>query len=292
MYWMVLSGVLGALSNLCMRKSMDTGGSVFVFFFFQLFMTFVVLSFLHPIQANSYDINWFTLLSSLLAGILLGSVKYMVGFAVKKGPASLTFASVNSASVAPACILALLFGTSLNFSYTLNQVIGSIIVVAGLFWAASKQRFVQEKALWILFATLAFVVQGLFLLATQMHILFLENCHLWNISREELQSEWYVPLIFLIACLMHIAIYAFQEKKLPALAETIWGVLGGVLNGSCAFFFMYAIASSSGLERAFIFPTFSISLIIACNIWGQWLYNEQVHWRANCLALLGVLVGS
>ncbi len=292
MYWMIISGALGALSNLCMRKSMETQGSVFAFFFYQLLLTFIVVTFLHPISTSAYSLNWFTVLSSLLAGIALGSLKYMIGCAIKKGPTNLTFASVNSASVAPACIIALLFGTSLNYSYTLFHAAGSVLVVAGLFWAIYNQTFASQKTLWVLFAIGAFIVQTLFLLALEMHALVVNNCHLWDISREELYSEWYLPFIFLTACLMHVAIYFYKEKRTPTSPETLWGILGGLLNGSCAFFFMHAINTASELERAFIFPTFSISLIIACNLWAQVLYKEKIHWPASSLCLLGVLVGS
>ncbi len=292
MYWMVLSGALGALSNLCMRKSMETKGSLFAFFFYQLLLTFVVVTFLHPIRASSYSINLFTVLSSLIAGIALGGLKYMISYAVKKGPAGLTFASVNSASVAPACIIALVFGTSLDYPYTFSHIVGSILVVTGLFWAICNENFIAKKSIWVVFAVGAFIVQTLFLLCTQMHVLILDNSHLWHISREEVYSEWYLPFIFLTACLMHMAIYAYKEKRLPTSTETIWGILGGLLNGSCAFFFMHAIQSAQDLELAFLFPTFSISLIIACNLWAQAIYKEKIHWRASSLCVLGVFIGS
>lgn len=138
------------------------------------------------------------------------------GYAVKKSPASLTFASVNAASLVLACIIAMLFGSSLNFSYTPWQAFGSLLIIAGLFWAIRNQKCMTEKSLWLLFAVIAFIVQTLFLLLTQMHVLILDNCHQWNIGREELQSEWYVPLIFLTASLMHIALYIFSEKRFPS----------------------------------------------------------------------------
>lgn len=295
-YWMLISGVLGALSNLCMRKSMDAKGSVFAFFFYQLLFTFIVVSFLYPIRADSYSINLYTVFMGVLCGLALGSLKYIIGFALKKGPASLTFASVNSASVVPPCIIALFSGSAINFTCTSWQLVGSLLVVIGLFWAVSNQGFSRHKARWILFALLGFAVHTIYLLLAQLHVLILENSDwlhsILHHGSDTLQSEWYVPLIFATACLMHMIIYSITEKRLPSLSETLWGILGGICNGVCSFFFMQGTLVACGVERSFIFPIFSISLIVFCNLWGQVLYKERVHWRANGLCCLGVLAGA
>ncbi len=114
-YWMVISGVLGALSNLCMRKSLDAKGSIFAYTFYQLLLTFTVCCFMHPIRTNSYSINLYTVVISVACGGALGLFKYFLGFALKKGPSSLTFALVNSATAVPALLITLLFGSTINF---------------------------------------------------------------------------------------------------------------------------------------------------------------------------------
>src|SRR6266404_1219178 len=112
---MLFSGFLGALSNLCMRKSMDGRGSVLGFFLFQLLFTFLFVTYMHPILSGSYSLNLYTIAIGISCGVSLGLLKYMVSYALQKGPAHLTFASLNSASIAPAIIIALFFGTWVEF---------------------------------------------------------------------------------------------------------------------------------------------------------------------------------
>ncbi len=169
-------------------------------------------------------------------------------------------------------------------------------MVLGIGWAISDLKVIQQKWKWVIFASLAFIAHTLYLLLMQWHVLVLENSHwlesIWQAGSHELYSEWYVPLIFAAAFAIHGSIYLFKERRIPNVYESVWGILGGLFNGACAYFFMHATNSASGIERGFIFPLFSASLIISCNIWGQYLYKEQVNWRANSLCLLGVAAGT
>lgn len=293
---MLISGALGALSNLCMRKSMDAQGSAFAFFLIQLFFTFLVVTYMYPIQTGSYSLNLYTLAIGAACGIALGLVKFMLGFALKRGPASLTFASLNCSSVAPAIIIALYFGTWIEFPYTLWHKIGSTLVVIGLLWAVADQTQFLQKWKWIFFALFAFAANTLYLLLTQSHIFIMQNSQwldeIWRFGSKEIHSEWFIPIIFATATMMHGIIYCLIERRAPMRREICWGTGGGVLNGACAYFFMQATEQAAGIERALIFPTFAVTLIVVCNIWGQWLYNEKVNWRANCLCLLGLVTGS
>ncbi len=279
---MVISGVLGALSNLCMQKSMQQRGSLYAFFCFQMLLTFIVVTFLYPMQSGSIAINWYVLVSGIITGVSLGLVKYMIAHAVRSGPASLTFTAVNAASVVPGFLIALIVGTEV-FPYTIWQALGSICLVIGLFWAMSK----EPSSGWIAFALFAFCLQTIFLLFSQVHGFILEHAALYDLA-----SDWFVPIIFLCAAGMHCLIFAVKENRMPTKMEAFWGTLGGLLNGACAFFFMHATFATSGIERSFIFPVFSISLILSCNIWGQFLYGEKVHWRANSLCLVGVFLAT
>ena len=53
-----------------------------------------------------------------------------------------------------------------------------------------------------------------------------------------------------------------------------------------------ATEASTPVEHAIIYPLFAVTIIILCNIWGQWLYKEQVNWKANALCVFGILIGS
>lgn len=41
-----------------------------------------------------------------------------------------------------------------------------------------------------------------------------------------------------------------------------------------------------------IFPIFSVTIILFCNLWGQWLYKEKVNWFANACCIGGILIGT
>ncbi|NGX42511.1 MAG: hypothetical protein K940chlam7_00791 [Chlamydiae bacterium] len=294
--WMVVSGFLGAMSNLCMRRSMDKNGSARAFFVFQLFFTCLVTILLHPVRTGSYGWNSQIALMGLCGGIFLGSMKWMLGKALQRGPAGLTFAAVNSASVMPAIVMVLALGSTLNYELTPHDLAGSILVLMGLFWAGWDKSEKPKTRAWILFAASAFLLHVLFLVLTEFRAIFLNkhfpNMDNWLINPEKMASEWFVPTIFAAAAGMHAVIYCISEKRIPIMWEVLWGILGGIFNGACAFFFMRAAETATMRESSFIFAIFSISLIIVCNLWGQWLYNEKVNWKANTLCLIGVLLAA
>ena len=293
---MLISGIMGALSNLCMRKSMDARGTVGSFFFFQMLFTTCVVTFMHPIHTGCYSINLYTLSMGTACGLALGFLKYMMGFALQKGPASLTFASVNCASVAPSIIFATCFASLVDFPYTSWNLLGSALVCAGLLWAINHQTKWRHKWSWIIFAATAFGVQTLYLVLTQWHVFIRQNVHwlseMMRYGSDQVHSEWFVPVVFGVAAIMHFILFLVREKRLPTKAEAICGILGGLCNGACAYLFMQATDLATGCERALLFPLFSVSLIITCNLWGEWLYKEMVNWKANALCIAGLIVGT
>lgn len=289
--WMILSGMLGALSNFCMRKSMEKKGSARTFFLFQLVCTFLTLIYLYPVAEECYSINLYTICMACACGFFLALLKLQVVRALKAGPASLTFACINCASIAPAIAFALLF---VDCTYTFGNLIGSTLVAIGLFWAINNQSQFTHKWGWIAFAMLAFFVHTLFLILTEWHAILLRSPHwlndFWLYGSDRLHSAWFAPLVFATAALIHSVLYWFQERRFPRREEFFWGILGGLLNGACSYFFQQSVLLATGIEQACLFPLFSVTLILVCNLWGQWLYGEEVHWKANCLCLAGLFV--
>jgi membrane protein CcdC involved in cytochrome C biogenesis len=107
--YMVFSGLLAAFSNLCMRKSLDKKGSLRAFLIFQLFFTFLIATSLFPLRNQDYTLNSYTLILSAVCGVSLVGVKLMISRALMVGPAALTFATVNSASIVPSILYILEF---------------------------------------------------------------------------------------------------------------------------------------------------------------------------------------
>ena len=133
--WMLVSGIFGAISNLCIRQNIDEKGSSKAFFTFYLFFTCFVTILLHPVRTSSYGWNMQVIFIGFLAGISLGAMKLMLGKALKKGPSSLTFAAVNSASVMPVIVIVLISGKIIDYKLSYADFLGSILVIIGLFWA-------------------------------------------------------------------------------------------------------------------------------------------------------------
>jgi hypothetical protein len=81
---------------------------------------------------------------------------FALGRAVEKGPPGFTFAVLNSATVMPGLIMALIFGAELGFAYNIWHAMGSAIVLAGLFWGARGMQGIKEMKSWLLFAVFMF----------------------------------------------------------------------------------------------------------------------------------------
>jgi hypothetical protein len=295
--WMILSGFLGAMSNLCMRHSVADGKTAPSFFIFQLFFTCLVTILLYPIRTECYTCNLPIIVFGIAAGLFLGSMKWMLGKALQTGPAGLTFAAVNAAAVIPAIVITLTAGSVLNLQ--LNQVdyAGYLLVLLGLFWAGWDRSSQAGSLEWIAFAFFAFSAHLFFLLVTQYRTLIAGNYFAtldsrWMPSPENMASDWFVPIVFAAACLMHTLIYSYSEKKLPSPKEAAWGTLAGLLNGLCAFLYIYALEIASLHETTYIFAVFSIALIIFCNLWGQRIYRENINWKANAICLAGIWIVS
>jgi len=281
-FWMFYSGLLCALTNLCMRKSIEFCGSAKAFFVFQLFFTLMVTLLLHPIQEEWKSICWTLMGLGVLGGVFLGIMKLMIGKALEKGPSGLTFALVNSACVMPSLIFLIFFGDS---TYTFWNGMGTMLVVIGLWWAAvSAFSCPKAKWKWGSFAAFGFLFYTFFLLVAE--------CRVWLIHEFGYQTSYFLPMIYFAASTMHFFIFYYSEKRKPMKEEILWGIVGGILNGASMYYFILATDQVTPDQKAVLFPSFTVSLIVCCNLWGQLLYKEKVNWPANSFCLGGIVLGS
>jgi hypothetical protein len=166
-------------------------------------------------------------------------------------------------------------------------LIGSLLVALGLFWATSKEENKFNKKIWIFFSVVAFLFQLLFLLLTQAYALILSHKEIiQSLGFDKFYSQWFVPLVFAYAVIAHTMIYAILEKRIPNKTEAFLGSLGGLFNGGCA------LEQNSDFQTPLLLPIFTVSLIVSCNLWAQWIYKEKIHWKANGLCLLGIIIGA
>jgi hypothetical protein len=293
---MLLAGACVALSNFCMRKSIDAGGSRKSFLVVQLFLTFVVAILLNPVRSGDYTWSPEMALFGLVGGVILSFMMYALGKSVETGPASLSFAMLSSATVMPILFMVLIFGASFGFEYNMFNAVGSLLVVAGLLWAGWETFSLGNKKMWLLFAAAAFFLHAVFLSFMQWRVLLIQSPFqeglLLSFDARAAKSQWFMPMVFLSASTIQIIIYAVKEKRLPSSAELFFGSLGGLANGVGTFLMIRSTEVSTPLEHAMIFPFFAVSIMVGCNLWGQLVYKEKVNWKASFFCILGVLIGT
>lgn len=307
---MVLSGLCGALSNLMFRRSLDGGGNGRVYLLVQLAGTALVMVLLYPVRTGdfswSHPIGWL----GLAGGIVLGLFMTCFGKALEKGPPGLTVAMLNASSVLPILLLLFLFGSPFGFQYSLFNGLGSLLVVLGLFWASSQGSGYVDRKKWLIFILIACLIHALYLAFLQwrsLFILFPGHPDLGVLIREEeVECGWFMPMVFASAALVQVALFLTNRAKLVirghaailestvvvSRREIVYGLIGAVTNAGCGFLTLWATEVATSLEKPMIFPVFSVTLLVACNLWGKWLYKEQIHWKGNSLAVAGLVVGT
>lgn len=282
----LIAGMFVPLTNLCVRKSVDVGGSTKAFFVIELASSFLFAFLLGPVRHGDFSIPLSVAILGTLAGIVLSIMLYALGRAVEKGPPGLTFAILFSATVMPGLLMALLFGAEKGFEYNAWHGLGSLLVLGGLFWAAKGLQGMKDIKSWLLFATLMFFLHVLLLGIYQWRAMLV------NANMAGMKSEWFTPFMFFAAGVIQFFIFLRAEPRMPKRGEVAYGFLGGVFNLLCTFFIIWATERASPLENAVIFPIYSVVGIILTNLWGQKLYQEQVNWRACQLCLFGLIVGT
>jgi drug/metabolite transporter (DMT)-like permease len=285
-----------ALSNYCMRKSIDAGGSSKGFLMIQLFLVFLVAILLNPVRSGDYHWSNCMAIFGIAGGAVLALMMASLGRALETGPPGLTFAALNASTVMPIILMVLFFGASFGYKYTLWNGLGSLLVVGGLFWAGWRASKSEQKSNWIVFVTAAFFLHVLFLVFLSWRALFInfsgQTGLFLSFDMDDAKSQWFMPMVFLVAFLFQMVVYLFAEKRVPKKGEFFYGGIGGIANGVGTFFMIRATEVSTSVEHAIIYPLFAVMIIILCNLWGRWIYKEQVNWKANALCVFGILLGS
>lgn len=292
----LIAGIFMPLTNLTVRKSVDVGGSAKGYFVFQMISSFVFAVLIGPVRAGDFSISIPAAILGAVAGLILSMMLFSVGRAVEKGPPGLTFAILNSATVVPGLLMAILFGAAFGYAYTIWHALGSILVLFGLFWAGKGLQGVKEINKWIFFSSAMFLFHILLLVLYQWRGMLLNPARPADLfpffSLDQIKSECFTPIMFLTSGIVQLAIYLRSEWRVPKSGEVLYGFAGGLFNLLVTFFLLAAAVKASPLENAVIFPIFSVVGIILTNAWGQKLYQEQVNWRACQLCAIGLIVGT
>lgn len=282
-----------ALSNLFIRLNLSKGGSpkVFIAFFYLLSLGIAIA--LNP-EIFSVPFSFPPALAGATVGLLNVFLMWLTTKAVTTGPSGLTFAFQNSSAVFPPLILFLLFGPEFDYSVSLIQMLGMGLVVVGLFYSAKGTKENSIPLKWFKFAVGCFFIQGLALTLIQWRCLFFTSHpdHLLIPAQCSILGDaWFVPSIFAIATLVQFLLF-LREAKRPTMNEICFGILGGLTNGASAFLLALATKFAFSFEKIILFPLFAVSVILLCNLWGKFVYQERINLISNGLCAVGILIAA
>jgi len=134
-----------AISNLCMRRSIDSGGTSKAYLMVQLTLSALIMVLLNPVRTGNYTWDTSMALFGLMGGILLACVMGFLGKALETGPPGLSVALLSCSSVMPILMMVLLFGARFGFYYTLWNALGSILVIVGICWAGWDMNEIANR---------------------------------------------------------------------------------------------------------------------------------------------------
>lgn len=293
---MVVAALCIAISNLCMRKSIDAGGTSKAYLMMQLALSCFIMILLNPVRTGNYSWDTPMALFALSGGLILAAVMTFLGKALESGPPGLSVAMLNCSSVVPILMLVILFGSHFGFTYTLWNGIGSVLVILGICWAGWDGGEIASRRKWLAFISISFFAHVAYLVFLNWRALFInfpgEAGLGFSFAPEQASMQWFMPLVFLSAAAVQTYLFFSSEKRLPNRSEAFYGMLGSCANGVGAFLMVKATEVSTPLEHAMLFPIFSVAVIVGCNLWGKLLYEEAVNWKANAVCIGGLLLGT
>jgi hypothetical protein len=288
-----IAAIFAAASNYCMRRTLDAGGTPRGFLLMQFGVSLLLNLVLCSCPLCAIAAGWEGLILGAGAGLLVFSMMLATGIALARGPAGLTFASLNAATVVPGPALAMLFGLPFGFGFQWPQALGLGLVLVGLFWAARHERAAR---MWLAPISAAFLFHAALLCYMQWRCLLtrsdLPSHFLLPFSVDPSVETLFLPGMFLAAFVAQAMSFFSAERRAPVRGEWLFGVLGGVANGAGAYCLVQAVSLATSTESSMIFPLFAVGIIAFTNLWSQWLYQEKVSWTATAVCAAGILVGT
>jgi uncharacterized membrane protein len=218
LFFAFLAACFAGLHNFIIRKSIDAGGTSRGYFLTMLSFSFLIMTILNPVMQGNYSFSSEATVSGVILGIFLGGFYFLLGKSFETGPVGLSVAIINTSSVVPAFLLALIFGASFGHPYTLWNGIGSLIIVVGFFRLGRSKIEAPNLVLW------AAVVFGAF----SFHVLYMLSLQWWDmILNPSLPRSfllpfyahperccWFSPFLFLGAALLHWGVFFSNPKKI------------------------------------------------------------------------------
>jgi uncharacterized membrane protein len=286
----LLAATLISSANLFMRKSVDAGGSAKGYLFIQMAFGFLLSLYIGPVSSGFFAPDRYIVIFSLIAGLSMGGMLYLLGKALETGPPGLTFSILSSSCVVPAVIMSLIFGSQYGCRYTMFHGIGTLLVLVGLFWASQGLSNTEKFKNWVLFVSSTFILHVALLCFFQWRTLASQYEGLL-LPHESAKSLWFMPLLYLTSFIIQSLVFA-KEKRAPLKKEWSYGLIGGVLNVLCTLSILKGTEQIHPVFSALVFPVYSVGIIFFSNLWSHYLYSEKVNWKACQICTLGILIGT
>jgi len=169
----LVASVFASLSNYCMRRNLDAGGTTKAMLSVQLSAAFLIAFLLAPVRTQNFEAVFSTLFLGIITGLVFGMMMLFLGKALEKGPPGITIALLNASVVLPGLFMAMTFGVSFGYEYNFLHAAGSILVLGGIFWAGWGLQGIKSINSWLLFSLAAFFLHLLFLILMQWRALMI-----------------------------------------------------------------------------------------------------------------------
>lgn len=302
--YILSSALLAAAANFFFRRNLEKGGTSNAFLSLYFFVS-LVLSVIYQPELLLAHFSLVLFLLGFFTGFLNFVMLSLTAKSFQIGPPGLTLTFQNAGCIFPGLFLCLIFGASFGFSLTPWIIAGLFLIVFGLFLSSRTYRKLSSETgsptaktvygKWLFCVIGVMSVQGLILTIFQWRVLLFrcnENPH-WLIPWACLEQEdvWFIPAFFLVPTVCQFFVFWKKERRKFSLNEAIYGSTAGGLNFACTVLLLLATKSSGTLKKEMLFPLFTISVILLCNIWGMRVYKEKVNWIGISVCVAGVLVG-
>jgi hypothetical protein len=282
-------------ANVCIRRNSIRKGSLAGFFSCYFFASLLFsLLFAPEIFGQSLNIPMISI--GAVVGVINAILVLLAGRAIQTGPSGLTFSFQNASSIFPGLILFLLFGPTFGFGLSAIQMIGMVLVIFGLFWAAqNKEATTKASKKWLFYAGGLALLQALAFSIIQWRTLLFgsdtPSHFLVPFTLSESSDIWFMPGMFGASCLFELVLF-LREKRFWHTSEVTYGLLGGIFNGLTTYFLVLSTKLAESYETAILFPCFAVATMIFSNLWAKKFYHEPFHVRAHAVCSLGVILGA
>lgn len=217
-------------------------------------------------------------------------------YALQKGPAGLTFAFQSASAIFPGMVLFVFFGEENGFSFSYLQLVGTLLVVFGLYLGTKNDQGTRPMMLfqWLKFALASLTVQVLALSLIQARFVVFDYTpgeeNLSSFSLATIDDAYFMIGQFGAAFILQ-SIYFLSRNRYWPKKEAFYGSLGGVANFLSTFALLLATKWAEPFEKGILFPCFAVGTLILCNLWASRLYGEKFNMASNTTCAAGLVLG-